>query len=86
MQQSTAALHMSKELKSQSLALACAFDQSGYVSNCVAHFAGLNHTEVWVQGGEWIIRNLWTSCAHSRNKRGLSCRWEPNQGYIRNGL
>src|ERR1700691_399404 len=90
MRDQTRALPMFLKTRAEADAFVRAFDQAGDISHdkraslarCGIGIGG-NHTQMWLQRGERIRRDLWTRRRDTRNQRGFSSVREADQAYVR---
>ena len=85
-QQCGAALDVAQELEAEALTLARALDQAGNVGDGIARLAGVDHTEVRVQGGEGVVGDLGLGRGHRRDQAGLAGRGIADQRNVGHGL
>ena len=72
MKQHTAAFGVAEKSIAQPYSIVCAFDQAGQVSQHEFATVHSDHTELWMQRGEWIVGDLRFGRADRGKERGLA--------------
>ena len=80
------ALNVAQEVEAQTLALGGARDKARNVGDGEGLVAHIDHAEVWLQRGKWVVANLRLRGREHGNQRGLARRREAHEAHIRHGL